>query len=115
MMLFALAIAAMPTNADGIAATEAHDARCLAAISYLIGVDNEKSKDLVPLATYFAGKLYGRNPAIDLTATLKGNLVNATEDDLRGAVPGCAAELERAGTAMKTAGAALSAMAKDAK
>lgn len=115
MIPLALALAVMPVKADAVTAPEANDARCLAAISYLIGVDNQKAKDLVPLATYFAGKLYGRNPAIDLTATLKDNLVGVTESALRSAVPRCAAELERAGEAMKGAGAALSAMEKGAK
>ena len=116
MMLLALALAAMPAAAETLPATEAEDARCLAAISYLIGVGSaEDQQKLTPLAIYFAGKLYGRNPTIDLTATLKNNLSSATEAELRAAVPRCAADLGRAGQAMQNAGAALSAMAKGAK
>lgn len=113
MMSLALAVAAMSADAQTASATEAGDARCLAAISIIIAVGGaEEAKRLTPVAIYFVGKLYGRNPAIDLTATLKRSLANATEADLRAAVPGCAAELGRAGEAMKSAGAAIGAASK---
>lgn len=110
LLALALALAAAPIPA---VATEASDARCLASISYLIGIaKEEQSKDLTIVAIYFAGKLYGRNPAIDLTATLKAIVAGASENDLRAEAPRCATELATAGEALQAAGTAISAMAK---
>lgn len=106
-MMIAALLAAGAAQAPA-PATELSDARCVAA--FLVMVDEGKSDDDKQAATvgavYFAGKLYGRNPNIDLTAALRG-AEDEVGNNLKAELTRCGAELTTMGTAMTTAGNAL--------
>jgi hypothetical protein len=98
---------AAPQAIPPAAATAGQDALCLAAFAMLAA--DPKLKDAGTMGSiYFMGKLLGRDPAIDLKATMtrtvpqlegKGRLETETKR--------CAAELQAIGSYMQQVGGAL--------
>ena len=104
MMLLALQLAAIPT-VDAARTPEQRDKICLAAFSYLAG--QPKTLEAGKLgATFFTGKLLGRNPGADLVAALR-QAMPVLSAQLQPELLRCSRELEAAGNAMVMAGAAL--------
>lgn len=101
MLLIALAaIAATAQTPAAAIGDEQGDLRCLATFSYVLSEkkDETTQTQLQMGALYFAGKLFGRNPGIDLTAKMKQAITSF------GAQVPIDAELKRCGTEMVTAG-----------
>lgn len=105
--MFLIALAAMSVAANTPASApgdEQGDLRCLATLSYLLSDEKDATKQtqFQMGALYFAGKLFGRNPGIDLTAKMKEVIASY------GAQEPIDAELKRCGTEMIAAGERLS-------
>lgn len=118
--LLAMPLAAQTTPvapAKGrIAITRTEDLRCLLLVSELVGTGNAEQKEAgTKAALYFAGKLLGREPGLDLTAVAKTEIVAMETFDRKAGYQRCGAELQLTGAKLQAAGAALSAMAKGAK
>ena len=98
-----------------IAVTRAEDLRCLLLVSELVGSGNAEQKESgTKAALYFAGKLLGREPGLDLTAAAKIEIVAMGTFDRQAGYQRCGAELKLTGEKLQAAGAALAAMAKGA-
>ena len=109
----ALAAAAPALAAEPAPAGPAHDVRCFLALSTLADskVASEHQTGILG-AMYFAGKLFGANPNIDLTAALKAEAATVTEADMAQAFPACGDEMATRGGQMQAASAALAAKGK---
>jgi hypothetical protein len=113
-MKIALILAALATTAAaGTGPTpEQADARCLDAFAAMAAGGDPAKPDaqLVQAgqsgATYFVGKLRGRNPAVDLEQVMRAAFP-ALQADADGEFKRCSAELMDAGQAMTKAGQAL--------
>lgn len=104
-----------PTNAK-IALTRTDDLRCLLLVSELVGAGSAEQKEAgTKAALYFAGKLLGREPGLDLPTVAKTEIIAMEKMDRQAGYQRCGAELQLAGIKLQTAGTALSAMAKGAK
>ena len=88
-------------------AIEDADARCLGVFSILAGGTDKTNQESGKVgAVYFAGKLRGRNPAIDFETALR-RILPALEANIASENQRCFAELRDAGAAMTAAGNAL--------
>jgi hypothetical protein len=88
-------------------AAEDADARCLGVFSLEADSDDKASQDNGKVgAVYFAGKLRGRNPAVDFETMLR-RAIPALEASLASEKVRCFTELRAVGTAMAAAGNAL--------
>ena len=119
-LLLAMPLAAQTTpvtpETGRIAITRTEDLRCLLLASELVGAGNAEQKEAgTKAAFYFAGKLLGREPGLDLTAVAKAEIVAMETFDRDAGYRRCGAELQLAGAKLEAAGAALSAMAEGAK
>lgn len=119
-LLSALPLAAQtkptaPANAK-IALTRTEDLRCLLLTSELISTGTPEQKDAgTKAALYFAGKLLGREPGLDLPAVAKIEIAAMQGADRNAGYMRCGAELQLTGTKLQAAGAALTQMAKGTK
>lgn len=113
-MKIVLILAALATTAASSAAPtpEQADARCLDAFALMAAGGDPAKPDPNMIeagktgATYFVGKLRGRNPGVDLEQVMRAGF-SALQTDAEGEVKRCSAELSDAGQAMTKAGAAL--------
>jgi hypothetical protein len=110
-MLLAALILAAPVAQGGPALTpERADLRCLAALASITpgDSDQDRANGMQIGALYFAGKILGRNPGIDLTAALTSELAAVGSDKmLQGELQRCAAELQAAGDKLIATGSAM--------
>ncbi len=119
-LLTALPLAAQtqavaPADAK-IALTRTDDLRCLLLVSELIGTGTAAQKEAgTKAALYFAGKILGREPGLDLTAAAKTEIVAMEKIDRPAGYQRCGAELQLIGVKLQAAGAGLTAMAKGAQ
>ncbi len=119
-VLSAMPLAAQTTPAapaaGRIATTRTEDLRCLLLVSELVGAGDAAQKEAgTKAALYFAGKLLGREPGLDLSAVAKTEIVAMATFDRQAGYQRCGAELKLTGEKLQAAGAALSTMVKDAK
>lgn len=119
-LLSALPLAAQTTlvapATAKIALTRTEDLRCLLLVSELIGTGTAEQKEAgTKAALYFAGKILGREPGLDLTAAAKTEIVAMEKIDRQAGYQRCGAELQLIGVKLQAAGAGLTAMAKGAK
>lgn len=104
-----------PANAT-IAITRKDDLRCLLLVSELVGSGNAEQKESgTKAALYFAGKLLGREPGLDLSAAAKTEFAAMETMDRNAGFRRCGAELQLAGVKLQAAGAALASTAKTDK
>lgn len=112
MPLAAQTPAAPPATAR-IATTRTEDLRCLLLASELVGTGNAEQKDAgTKAALYYAGKLLGREPNLDLSAVSKIEIVAMATLDREAGLRRCGTELQLTGGKLQAAGAALSELAK---
>lgn len=103
-----------PAAAPVALTPERADARCLTAFGMMASngqADVQRASQLGAL--YFYGKLLGRNPAIDLKATML-DAARAVAPDAKGELRRCGAEMEVAGKSMIAVGNALGGSAPKA-
>lgn len=111
-LVLILAALAATGAADTGPTPEQADARCLDTFALMAAGGDPAKPDPKIIeagktgATYFVGKLRGRNPAVDLERVMRAGF-SAVQADADGEVKRCSAELVDAGQAMKKAGAAL--------
>jgi len=110
MSMMMAALLAAGAGQAAMPATELSDTRCVAAFAMM--VDQATGDDVKQGATtglvYFVGKLYGRNPGIDLTAALRP-VSDDVGKNLKTELTRCGAELTAVSAAMTAAGNALQA------
>ena len=113
--LAAQTTSAAPANAT-IAITRTDDLRCLLLVRELIGSGNAEQKESgTKAALYFAGKLLGREPGLDLSAAAMTEIVAMKTMDRQAGYRRCGAELQLAGVKLQAAGAALASAANTDK
>jgi hypothetical protein len=102
-------IAAAQTPAPIAQSTEASDARCLAVFATLVAKGDPDTLQGARTGTLlFAGKLFGRNPSVNLEQVLRTAAASLGADPTSD-LTRCAAEMTTIGNAMTTAGNALQA------
>lgn len=105
-MIAALLLLAQAAPAATVTPEQA-DARCIAVFAAMASSDKEEMQRAAQLGgLYFYGKLLGRNPGLDLQATMTA-AATAVKGDIRPELTRCGGELERSGRAMQAAGQAM--------
>jgi hypothetical protein len=80
-------------------------------VSELVGAGDAAQKEAgTKAALYFAGKLLGREPGLDLSAVAKTEIVAMEKIDRQAGYTRCGAELQLTGVKLQAAGAALATM-----
>ena len=110
----ALALSATAVSAQPTPAYSAHDLQCFIATSSLADGSNDAAitSNGMMAAMYFAGKLYGASPHIDITAALDAESDKMTAVDMGTLLKECGAELETHGHEIEAAGRAMQAKGK---
>jgi len=112
LSLIAAGLLAAAGGQVAVSTTEVADLRCFAAfsvkISELGAAQPDRARDLQSGVLYFAGKLFGRNPRIDLVKVLPDSFVGFDKPEaVNTELLHCADELQAIGERLDTAGKAL--------
>ena len=111
-----LAVLTVPAFAQDRAADRSHALQCLIATSSLAGSGDKNAEAVGVIASmYFAGKVFGQDPTIDLTAAIKEEAAKLDGDSLRRLLVQCGAEMSERSKQMKAAGQALVEESKQPK
>jgi hypothetical protein len=105
--LVALAPAA-PALAQTLSDATRHDLRCFMASSLLAASTDPSLKTTgAVIAAFFAGKVFGAAPDIDLPAAMKAEAATLTPAAAKGLLMDCAAEFKTRAGQINAAGAAI--------
>lgn len=102
--------AALVTAGGAQAATGSanHDLQCFMAASQVALSDDQDTKSKGMMASlYFAGKIFGANPSIDLKAALAAEVERMEKVDMAALLKACGEEMETRGAQIQAAGDAL--------
>jgi hypothetical protein len=109
----AISLIAPPLSAQSTVSGTTHNVQCLIAVAELASSSDATTKSAGLLASvFFAGQVFGGNPAIDLTAAVKAEASKLTPEDIQGLQVRCGAEMKARGQQISAASAAL--LVKDA-
>lgn len=93
-----------------------HPARCLIALATLASSDDASVKMSGLMGSlFFAGQIFGADPAVNLTTLLKREAAMMHDTQMRQSLVQCGEELKQRGGEISAAGEALKAMAPDTR
>lgn len=101
-VLLAAAAASQPTQEQ--------DLRCIAAVSAVIGqAEESKRAAVVPLLTYYVGRVSGRDPSIDLEKEIRRVYADKANflDVFQAEIKRCSTEMEGVGRDLQRIGGAI--------
>lgn len=107
--------AALALAGGAQAATSAgnHDLQCFIAASQIALSNDQDTKSQGLIASmFFAGKIFGANPSIDLKAALATETDRMAKLDMQALLKECGAEMKSRGDQIQVAGQALEAAGK---
>ncbi len=104
---------ATPSLAQSDSPATTHNVQCLIAVAELASSSDSTIKSVGLIASmFFAGQVFGGDPAIDLTAAVKAEASKLTPDEVKALQVRCGAEMKARGQQISAASAAL--LANDA-
>lgn len=104
---------ATAASAAAPAAAGNHDVQCFIAASQVALSDDQDTKTKGMIASmFFAGKIFGAHPSINLKAALAAEAGRMDKIDMQGLLKECATEMQTRGDQIQAAGDALQAQGK---
>ncbi|WP_375289332.1 hypothetical protein [Qipengyuania sp.] len=106
--LMALSLVGSTMSASALSAQDTalqEDLKCFGAVSQLVMSDDAETKSMGMMGSvFFAGKIFGANPDIDLSAALLSVAQSLDPEEMPQLFERCGAELTRRGKQMEDAG-----------
>jgi len=103
-------LTAAPLSAAPAKGDVGHDIRCFLAVSTLLDSQDKDMHEAGLAATnFFAGKIFGTAPDLDLTAAFRREAAGLTDAGLKALMTECGREMEASGDRLTRAGDALAA------
>ena len=107
------AAAAAAAGAKPAPAPVSHDLQCLVLAGTMANSDDEKTKVGAMMASmFFAGKVFGATPSIDLKTALEAEAGHLAKVDPQALAKECGGEMQTRGAQIEAAGSALGAEGK---
>jgi hypothetical protein len=108
-----LIVAAAAAAAHPAASSESHDLQCMVLAGKIAASDDEQARTNGLMASmYYAGKIFGSHPSIDLKAALEAEVDRMAKVDIAALAKACGGEMQARGAQMQAAGQALVAEGK---